>query len=75
MASWACSQLGCHCSHQPELVSTFLIPSGATVPFVIPHPPPPSHQPSLQRVTEGLSSQPVPPQALLLLSSLSHSAW
>lgn len=47
VASWPCSQLGSHWSHQPELVSTFLIPSGATVPFVIPHPPPSIQQPSL----------------------------
>lgn len=75
MASWVCSELGSHWSHQPELVSIFLIPSGATVPFVIPHPPPPFQQPSLDRVTAGLSSQPAPSQALLLLSSVSHSGW
>lgn len=75
MASWACLQLGSHWSHQPVLVSTFLIPSGAIVPFVVPYPPSPFHQPSLEKETGGLSSRPVSSQALLFLSSVSHNGW
>lgn len=62
VASWACSQLGSHISLC--LCPPFSSPQAPTVPFVIPYPPPPFHQPSLEKVTGALSSHPGSSQAL-----------
>lgn len=66
---WPAGLAHSHWSHQPVLVS------GAIDPCVIPYPPPPFYQSSLEKVTGGLSSHPVSSQALLFLSLVSHNGW